>query len=149
MTEQEIIKELHPDLQKIIPEAKDMCEIPFKIIEGKRSKERQDFVWYKGEDFLDQTPRSLGCAVSVLATLDDIPCFSNEVYMEVADALRFAANNHNIDLSWGGAIAAQGFVNISKEPETLMSDIYERCYNSLIQNGEEFNPRLQYFELYH
>ena len=69
--------------------------------------------------------------------------------MEVADALRFAASNHNIDLSWGGAITAQGFINISKEPETLMSDIYERCYNSLIQNGEEFNPRLQYFELYH
>jgi hypothetical protein len=149
MTEQEIIKELHPDLQKIIPEAKDMCEIPFKVIEGKRSKERQNIVWYKGEDFSDQTIRSLGCAVTVLATLDDIPCFSNEIYMEVADSLRFAASNSNIGLSWGGAIAAQGFVNISKDPEALIIDIYEKCYNELIEIGEEFNPKLQYFQLYH
>tara|TARA_X000001382_G_scaffold15593_1_gene9920 strand:+ start:351 stop:800 length:450 start_codon:yes stop_codon:yes gene_type:complete len=149
MTEQEIIKELHPDLQKIIPEAKDMCEIPFTVIEGKRCKERQNIVWYKGEDFSDQTIRSLGCAITVLATLDDIPCFSNEIYMEVADSLRFAASNHNIDLAWGGAIAAQGFINISEDSEALIAEIYEKCYSELIDSGKEFNPKLQYFQLFY
>ena len=50
MTEQEIIEQLHPDLQKVIENAKGICEVPFKVVEGKRSKYRQDLLWYKGED---------------------------------------------------------------------------------------------------
>jgi peptidoglycan L-alanyl-D-glutamate endopeptidase CwlK len=149
MKEEEIIAELHPDLQKVIAEADKMCEIPFTVVEGKRSKIRQELLWYKGEDFTDQKIRSLGCAVTICATLEDIPCFSTDIYMEVADSFRFAGSNNNIKVSWGGAADTNGLIDISADTDRLMADIYEDCYNIMLKAGEEINPRLQHFELYY
>ena len=137
MTEQEIIEQLHPDLQKVIENAKGICEVPFKVVEGKRSKYRQDLLWYKGEDMSDQTSRSLGCAITVCAYLDDIPCFGLEIYMEIADAFRYAGQNTKVDVMWGGT----GRINLLERHE-LMDKIYEKVEFTI-------RPRIHNFELYY
>jgi len=141
-----IIKDLQPDLQKIINGIYSMCELDFKIVEGKVSKERESYLWYKGEVQQRQYARIYGAAVTAVVYIDNIPCFSKDIYQELADGFRYSAQNSGMGIYWGGAINSSGFVDISKDGR-LIQDIYEECYNSLINTGKEFNPSLQYFQL--
>lgn len=149
MTEETILSELNADLRNVVLEAKKLSELTFKVVEGKRNKERSNFLWYKGEDDTIQIARNLGCAVTVLAEIDNIPCFNKEVYLEIADAFRYAGQNLKVNISWGGAKTKEGLINLTDEVDNLMSDIYEKCYENLLRNNEEINPFLQYFEIYY
>ena len=147
--EADVLSQLNPDLVKVIEEARNIGELTFVAVDGKRSKERHKHFWYKGEAPDSEIPRQFGAAVTLFVFLEEIPCFSKEIYIELAECMRFAGENLEIPMCWGGAEdPEEGYVDITQFPGLQMEQIYTECYSKMIDSEKEFNPRLQYFELY-
>ena len=50
-------------------------------------------------------------------------------------------------MNWGGAISADGFVDITKWAG-LSRDLYEKCIDNLLDHGKTHRPIFQYFQLH-
>tara|TARA_X000001382_G_scaffold14359_1_gene9292 strand:- start:2252 stop:2710 length:459 start_codon:yes stop_codon:yes gene_type:complete len=147
-TEAEIVKQLQPNLQEVLKEAKRLSEIEFLIVEGKRTKERHDKLGYLGEDWSSGEARFFGCAVTLLLYSDDIPCFSEKPYWDLADSIRYGAQNAgDIGMNWGGAKDRNGYVNITKWDGTI-EDLTYGCYGDLLEASKDYRPVYQYFQLH-
>jgi hypothetical protein len=99
---------VHPDLVKVVAAAYQITETPFKVIEGLRSVRRQRALVAKGASKTMNSrhiPDSSGVGHAVdLAALDDDGSISWSwpLYYNIADAMKKAASELNIEVEWGG-----------------------------------------------
>ena len=77
-----------------------------------------------------------------MITIHQIPCFSPEIYLELAQCGMFASKNTDIGVYWG----ATGGIDLRKTPKALEELFLE---NQIAHSGDMItqNQRLQYFEL--
>jgi len=98
---EEKLKKLNPDLANVLREAKEITDLNFQIVEGKRSASTQEKMWYKGEAPEDSmSAHRIGHAVKVVVYLDGQVCFNWNIYAELASCIRYAAQNVNVGISW-------------------------------------------------
>ena len=90
---------VHPDLVAVVKRAIEITEQDFSVIEGIRHIERQRQLVAKGKSTTMNSRHLTGHAV------DLVPypvSWEWEYFYPIADAMKTAAKELNVDLEWGG-----------------------------------------------
>lgn len=101
---------VHPDLVAVVKRAIAITEQDFSVGEGLRSIERQRKLVAKGKSTTMNSRHLTGHAVDLLpypfhgdVDEDGIPNIEDwDQYYPIADAMKQAAKELNVDLDWGG-----------------------------------------------
>ena len=142
-TSEKYLKSLNGDLRAWCNEVRNISDLQFEVTEGRRSKDRQYTLWEHGEVAeSSDSPYCRGLAVNLMITIHQIPCFSPEIYLELAQCGMFASKNTDIGVFWG----ATGGIDLRKTPKAFEELFLE---NQIAHSGDMItqNQRLQYFEL--
>ena len=95
------LKDVHPDLIRVVTAAIAITPVDFGIIEGRRTLERQKELFATGKSQTMQS-RHLGFAVDFAAFVDGVISWETPLYAEIAGAMKRAAFNLGIPVHWGG-----------------------------------------------
>ena len=93
---------VHPDLVKVVKRAIEITEQDFTVLEGLRSKERQRELVKKGASKTMNSRHLTGHAVDIAPWVNGGVSWDWEYYYDMADAMKEAARELNVDLEWGG-----------------------------------------------
>ena len=99
---------VHPDLVKVVNRAIELTQVDFTVIEGLRTKERQAQLLKEKKTTTSNSRHLTGHAVDLAAWV--IPEGSEKAtiswdwkyYHQIADAMKKASKELNIDTEWGG-----------------------------------------------
>ena len=93
---------VHPDLVTIIRRAAEITTIPFVVIEGVRTKERQAQLVKAGASQTMNSRHLTGHAVDLAALVGEEIRWDWPLYDKIAKAMEFAANQLTLPVEWGG-----------------------------------------------
>lgn len=93
---------VHPDLVKVVERAIEITEIDFAVLEGVRSKTRQEQLVKAGASQTMRSRHLTGHAVDLGALVSGTVRWDWPLYFKVADAMKKAAAELSIPLEWGG-----------------------------------------------
>lgn len=148
MTEEDILKELNPQLSAVIREAKEITERDIVVVEGKRTREKDNKCRLLGENTGSPEVRIYGNAATIFVYSDGVPCISRDIYYDLAEAMRFAGENLSTPINWGGARDHTGYVDITKWHSTI-EELFEATWGDLIEHEQyDIIPCFQYFQLH-
>ncbi|WP_269929970.1 M15 family metallopeptidase [Aminobacter sp. HY435] len=105
-----LLKGVHPDLVKVVLKAAELSDIPFKVIEGLRSVERQRELVRIGASTTMNSRHLTGHAVDIVPLVDlnrdgkisSAEMFAWPLYRKLAAAMKEAARQVGVALEWGG-----------------------------------------------
>lgn len=102
------LADVHPDLVNVVTRALQLTEVDFVVTEGLRSKERQAKLFKKGASHTLNSRHLTGHAID-LAALDDADndgdtevSWAWPLYYKLADAMKAAAKELGVSITWGG-----------------------------------------------
>ena len=137
------LKKLNRDLETVLREAREIGDLNFQIIEGKRDALTQEKMWYKGEAKEDSiSAHRIGNAVKLGIYIENRLCFHWQIYAELASCIRYAAQNLNIGVRWSTVTTDLRFA----EEENLL-DLVPRAIKHAYGNNAIFFFIPNYFEL--
>jgi len=93
---------VHPDLVAVVKLAIELSEIDFQVIEGVRSKARQEQLFKAGASQTLNSRHLTGHAVDLAALVNDSIRWDWPLYFKIADAMKKAAAQLKIKIVWGG-----------------------------------------------
>ena len=93
---------VHPDLVLVVKLAIELSEIDFQVIEGVRSKARQEQLVKAGASKTLNSRHLTGHAVDLCALINDSVRWDWPLYSKIADAMKQAASQLKISIEWGG-----------------------------------------------
>lgn len=93
---------VHPDLVKVVKRAIEITPIDFVVIEGLRTKERQKYLVAKGASKTMNSYHITGHAVDIAPLVDGQASWDWKYYRELAPAMKQAAKELDVDITWGG-----------------------------------------------
>lgn len=93
---------VHPDLVAIVNKALKLSEIDFTVLEGVRSKTRQEQLVKQGASQTMKSRHITGHAVDLGAFVAGSVRWDWPLYYKIADAMKAAAKELDIPLEWGG-----------------------------------------------
>ena len=93
---------VHPDLVRVVERAIELTEVDFTVLEGMRTVERQKKLVAKGASTTMNSRHLTGHAVDIGAWVDGTVRWDWPLYYKLADAMKQAAKELNVDLEWGG-----------------------------------------------
>jgi len=94
---------IHPDLRLVLDKALQDSPLDFVVIEGLRTKERQQQLVASGASKTLNSRHITGHAVDLLPIgLDGKPAFDWPLYNQLGPAVKKAAADLDIELDWGG-----------------------------------------------
>ena len=93
---------VHPDLVKVVKRAIEITPIDFVVIEGLRTKERQKYLVAKGASKTMNSYHLTGHAVDIAPLVDGQASWDWKYYRELAPAMKQAAKELDVDITWGG-----------------------------------------------
>jgi peptidoglycan L-alanyl-D-glutamate endopeptidase CwlK len=93
---------VHPDLVAIVNKALELSEIDFTVLEGVRSKTRQEQLVKQGASQTMKSRHITGHAVDLGAFVAGSVRWDWPLYYKIADAMKAAAKELDIPLEWGG-----------------------------------------------
>lgn len=96
------LKGVHPDLVKVVERAIRITEVDFVVLEGLRTVERQRELVAKGASKTMKSRHLTGHAVDLGAYVDKEVRWDWPLYYKIADAMKQASQELNIDIEWGG-----------------------------------------------
>lgn len=91
------------NLVHVVRKAIEITKVDFGVTEGLRTKETQAKYVAAGKSQTMMSKHLEGKAVDLVAYVDGQICWELNVYDEVADAMREAANQLGVELRWGAA----------------------------------------------
>lgn len=91
------------DLVDVVKRAIEITEIDFGVTEGLRTIEKQRELFEKGASQTMASKHITGDAVDLVAYIGSKVCWELNVYDEIADAMRQAAEELSVNLRWGAA----------------------------------------------
>jgi peptidoglycan L-alanyl-D-glutamate endopeptidase CwlK len=91
------------DLVDVVKRAIEITEIDFGVTEGLRTVEKQRELFEKGASQTMASKHITGDAVDLVAYIGPKVCWELNVYDEIADAMRQAAEELSVSLRWGAA----------------------------------------------
>jgi len=93
---------VHPDLVAVVKLAIELSDIDFQVIEGVRSKARQEQLFKAGASQTMNSRHLTGHAVDLAALVNDSIRWDWPLYFKIADAMKKAAVQLKIKIVWGG-----------------------------------------------
>jgi len=93
---------VHPDLVAVVKLAIELSDIDFQVIEGVRSKARQEQLVKAGASQTMNSRHLTGHAVDLAALVNDSIRWDWPLYFKIADAMKKAAGQLKIKIVWGG-----------------------------------------------
>lgn len=93
---------VHPDLVKVVNRAIQISEVDFAVLEGVRSKARQEQLVAAGASQTMNSRHLTGHAVDLGAMVGGTVRWDWPLYFKVADAVKKAAAELNVPIEWGG-----------------------------------------------
>lgn len=93
---------VHPDLQKIIKRAAEITTIPFMVLEGLRSPERQKELLAKGATTTLKSRHLTGHAVDLAPVVDGEIRWDWPLFYKLAPIVKQAAQDVAVPIEWGG-----------------------------------------------
>ena len=96
------LKNLHPDLVKVVQHAIELSEVDFTVLEGLRCIERQRELVKAGASQTMNSRHLDGHAVDLGAWVDGQVDWSWPLYSKIATAMKTGAQELNIPIEWGG-----------------------------------------------
>ena len=98
----ERLEGVHPDLVRVVEEAIKRTPVDFTVLEGLRTKERQNKLVESGASKTMNSRHLTGHAVDLGAYVDGQVDWSWPLYHKIAEAMKGAANDLKIQIVWGG-----------------------------------------------
>ena len=99
----ERLQGVNPALVQLVHEAFNLSEVPFIVLEGVRSKERQSYLFASGNSKTLLSKHLSGEAVDIAAIVDGKVNWSFEHYERIAQAFFDVASRLGAPIVWGGA----------------------------------------------
>ena len=96
------LKGIHPDLRRVIDRALQDSPLDFVVIEGLRTKERQQKLVASGASKTMNSRHLTGHAVDLVPIGPDGPSFSWALYDHLGPAVEAAAALEGVAIQWGG-----------------------------------------------
>jgi len=96
------LKGVHPDLVKVVERAIQITPVDFTVLEGLRSPERQRQLYEAGASQTLKGRHLTGHAVDLGAWVNNEVRWDWPLYHKIAAAMKQAAKELNIPLTWGG-----------------------------------------------
>ena len=93
---------VHPDLVAVVKLAIELSDIDFQVIEGVRSKARQEQLFKAGASQTLNSRHLTGHAVDLAALVNDSIRWDWPLYFKIADAMKKASSQLKIKIVWGG-----------------------------------------------
>lgn len=93
---------VHPDLVSVVKRAIEVSEVDFAVLEGFRSKARQEQLVAAGASQTMNSRHLTGHAVDLGAMVSGTVRWDWPLYYKVADAMKKAAAELNVPIEWGG-----------------------------------------------
>lgn len=93
---------VHPDLVAVAKLAIELSDIDFQVIEGVRSKARQEQLVKAGASKTLNSRHLTGHAVDLCALVNDSVRWDWPLYSKIADAMKQAATQLKVSIEWGG-----------------------------------------------
>lgn len=94
---------VNPKLVKVVTSAITMSKIDFGVICGLRTIEEQRELVAKGASQTMKSKHIDGNAVDLMAYIGSRGSWEMNLYDDIADAMKIAADEHNIQIRWGAA----------------------------------------------
>ena len=94
---------VNPKLVKVVTTAITMSKIDFGVICGLRTVEEQRELVAKGASQTMKSKHLEGNAVDLMAYIGSRGSWEMNLYDDIADAMKIAADEHNIQIRWGAA----------------------------------------------
>ncbi|CAI1659415.1 Uncharacterised protein [Serratia quinivorans] len=99
-----VLKEIHPDLARVVRRALVLSPVDFVVIEGRRSSIRQQKLFAAGASLTKNSRHLTGHAVDIAPWISHaIPWNDWSSFECVAQAMMQAAQELSIPLVWGGS----------------------------------------------
>ena len=109
-------------LVKVVCDAIKHTVIDFGVIEGLRTIERQQELVNKGASQTMKSKHLDGLAVDLMAYVDGRGCWETNVYDEIADAMKRAAQAEGVAIRWGAAWHINNIAEYEGTMEDAMND---------------------------
>ena len=93
---------LHKDLVAVVERAIEITEVDFTVLEGMRTLSRQKKLVASGASTTLNSRHLTGHAVDIGAYVDGAVRWDWPLYYKLADAMKQAAKELDVDLEWGG-----------------------------------------------
>ncbi|MGP6378200.1 M15 family metallopeptidase [Yersinia bercovieri] len=93
---------VHPDLVKVVRRALELTPIDFKVIEGRRTLERQRQLVKAGASQTLNSRHLTGHAIDIVPLPDGKVSWEWKYFYPMADAMKQAAAELGIAVEWGG-----------------------------------------------
>lgn len=105
------LKGVHPDLVRVIKRAAANTKIPFIVVEGVRTLERQKELLKAGATKILNSRHITGHAVDLVPLIDGKPRWDWSLYLGLADCVRQAARDEKVPVRWGGSWSELNKIN--------------------------------------
>lgn len=93
---------VHPDLVKVVERAIQITPVDFTVLDGVRTLERQKILFKSGASKTMNSRHLTGHAVDLGAWANGQVDWSWSLYLEIAKAMKAAANELGVSIVWGG-----------------------------------------------
>ena len=93
---------VHPDLVSVVKRAIEVSEVDFAVLEGFRSKARQEQLVAAGASQTMNSRHLTGHVVDLGAMVSGTVRWDWPLYYKVADAMKKAAAELKVPIEWGG-----------------------------------------------
>jgi len=96
------IRDVHPDLNRVVKRAIQLTGVDFAVLEGMRTKGRQEELVRQGASTTVHSRHLTGHAVDLGAYVSGEIRWDWPLYYKIADAMKRAAEELEVPLEWGG-----------------------------------------------
>ena len=93
---------VHPDLVRVVKRAIEITTVDFAVLEGVRSKSRQEQLVKAGASQTMNSRHLTGHAVDLGAYVSGSVRWDWPLYYKIADAVKQAADELGVPIEWGG-----------------------------------------------
>lgn len=120
------LRGVNPKLQAVVRRAITLTKVDFGVIEGVRTLERQQELF---DSKASQTMKSkhladedgYGSAVDLMAYINNRGCWELTVYDDIADAMKEAAQDADVNIRWGCAWHIKNIADFDGTMEEAMN----------------------------
>jgi len=94
---------VEPELVSVVKRAIALTKIDFGVVYGMRTEEEQEKLFAAGKSQTMKSKHLVGRAVDLMAYVDGKGCWELNVYDDLCDAMKAAAEEQGIAIKWGAA----------------------------------------------
>jgi len=115
-------------LVRVVKRAIQLTKVDFGVTEGVRTAERQRELFDKGASQIREGGKHVeGKAVDLMAYIGPRASWELNLYDDIADAMKAAANEENVPLRWGAAWSVKDIRKWQGTMESAMNSYIDEC----------------------